>query len=68
MSTWVLLILAFLGGWATCWYLSRFLLKRVLRRDDSMVVDVIQGLPQKSLISVYRAVEDELDRRKQGIS
>ena len=68
MSTWVWLILAFLGGWATCWYLSRFLLKRVLRRDNSMVVDVVQGLPQKSLISVYRAVEDELDRRKQGIS
>lgn len=63
MSAWWPLV-AFVAGWAACWYLSRFLLKNVLRRGDSLTAEVLSGLPQEKLLRVYATVEKELAKRR----
>lgn len=60
-------IVAFLLG-ALFWYWAgSFMVKRVLRRNDTFTDDILSGLPQKSLISVYRKSEAEIERRKKGL-
>ena len=41
--TWAWVVVAFLAGWLSCWYLSSFLIKRVLRKGDSMMTDASKG-------------------------
>ena len=63
MSAWWLL-LAFALGWTACWKLSSFLLRKVLRRGNSLMVDSLSGLPQDSLLKVSAAVDAELTKRR----
>lgn len=55
----------FVAGWASCWYLSKFLLKNVLRRPSSLTVEVLSGLPQERLLNVSRIVDEELTKRRE---
>lgn len=57
-------LVAFIAGWASCWYLSRFLLKNVLRRHDSMTQEVLSGLPQEKLLRVWEITDRELTLRR----
>lgn len=64
---WAWFVIAFVLGWLACWYLSSFLMKRVLRRQDSMMSDALKNLPQISLVRVYKAAGEEIEARKRGI-
>lgn len=64
---WAWVVVSFMAGWLACWHLSSFLIKRVLRRPDSLMTDAIKGLPQTSLVRIYKAVGAEIDHRKQEI-
>jgi hypothetical protein len=64
MSAWWLIV-AFLAGWFACWYLSKFLLGRVLRHPaGSISSEVIAGLKQENLLKFRDAVESELAKRR----
>lgn len=65
--SWAGLLVAFIAGWAACWYLSSFLMKKVLRRGDSMMMDTLAGLRQESLVRVYQAAWAELEKRRKGL-
>ena len=62
--TWAWFVIAFVLGWMACWYLSSFLIKRVLRKGDSMMTDALKGLPQTSLVRIYKAASAEIEARK----
>lgn len=61
------IILAYIAGWGTCWYFSRFLLRHVLRREPSLTADILAGLPQDRLLSVWEATDRELTKRRAPI-
>jgi hypothetical protein len=65
--TWGGFVLAFVLGWLACWYLSSFLVKRVLRKGDAMMTDALKGLPQTSLVRIYKAAGAEIEHRKAEI-
>ena len=58
--TWAVAVVAFMAGWLSCWYLSGFLIERVLRKSDSLMTDAVKGLPQTSHVRVYKAAGAEI--------
>ena len=62
--TWAWFVIAFVLGWLACWYLSSFLLKRVFRKGDTLMVEALKNLPQTSLVRIYKAASAEIEARK----
>ena len=57
-------LVAYIAGWASCWYLSKYLLKHVLRRQDGLTTEVLSGLPQEKLLRVWEITDRELTVRR----
>jgi hypothetical protein len=62
MNWWI--PVAFAAGWISCWKLSDFLMRRILRKGDKFLLDALSSLPQSSLLKVHFATEDELEKRR----
>jgi len=67
MSGWWLVV-AFLAG-ALVWHkVGYWLLHRTFKRGDTLTTEILEGLPQKSLVKVYEKTLAEIERRKKGLA